>query len=68
MTYLRSLAAASKLPYVNITVDFGAAINSYKFLWSIFMCFKNVSYSSWRFSFHERKFSGKDFFPQGQYE
>ena len=32
MTYLQSLAASSNMLYVNITLDAGPAINSYKFL------------------------------------
>ena len=34
MSYLQSLAASVNMPYVNITLDVGAAINAYKFLWS----------------------------------
>ena len=42
MTYLQSLAASSNMPYVNITLDVGAAINSYKFMWSNQQYFQNV--------------------------
>ncbi|XP_066931362.1 uncharacterized protein [Clytia hemisphaerica] len=34
MTYLQSLAASVNMPYTNITLDVGAAINAFKFLWS----------------------------------
>ena len=34
MSYLQSLASSVNMPYVNITLDVGAAINAYKFLWS----------------------------------
>ena len=34
MKYLQELAASVNMPYVNITLDVGAAINAYKFLWS----------------------------------
>ena len=42
MTYLQSLAASSSMPYVNITLDVSATINSYKFYWSNFTCFENA--------------------------
>ena len=42
MTYPQSLAASSNMPHVKITLNVDAAINSYKFLWSNFTCFKNV--------------------------
>ena len=43
MTYLQSLATASNMPYVNITLDVGTAINAYKFLYSNLTCFENVA-------------------------
>ena len=32
--YLQSLAHSVKMPYTNLTLDAGAAINAYKFLWN----------------------------------
>jgi hypothetical protein len=34
MEYLQSLAANVNMPYVNITLDVGAAMNAYKLLWN----------------------------------
>ena len=32
ITYLKSLASECNMPYVNITLDVGAAINAFKFI------------------------------------
>ena len=32
--YLQSLAASVNMPYVNITLDVGAAMNAFKFIWN----------------------------------
>ena len=32
--YLQSLAATVNMPYVNITLDVGAALNAFKFPWN----------------------------------
>ena len=42
MTYLQSLAADVNMPYVNITLDVGTAINAYKLLWNYPQKFGNV--------------------------
>ena len=34
MNYLKILAEESNMPYVNITLDVGAAMNAFKFLWA----------------------------------
>ena len=34
MDYLKSLAASVNMPYVNITLDVGAAVNAFKFIWN----------------------------------
>ena len=34
ITYLKSLASECNMPYVNITLDVGAAINAFKFIWN----------------------------------
>ena len=36
MEYLQTLASEVGMPYVNIKLDVGAAINAYKYLWDIF--------------------------------
>ena len=35
LTYLQSMAASVNMPHVNVTLDVGAAINSYKTIWSL---------------------------------
>ena len=66
MTHLQSLAASSNMPYVNITLDVGPAINSYKFLWSNFTCFENVVIHLGDFHFMKENFQ-VNIFPQWQY-
>ena len=56
MTYLKSLAAASNMPYVNITLDVGAAINAYKFLWSNQEQFHNIVIHLGDFHFMKENF------------
>ena len=34
MEYLQTLASEAGMPYVNITLDVGAVINAYKYLWN----------------------------------
>ena len=40
--YLQSLARSVNMPYTNITLDVGAAINEYKFLWNTNDMYDNV--------------------------
>ena len=42
MEYLQSLAASVNMPYVNIALDVGAAINAYKFIWNDTNHFGNI--------------------------
>ena len=56
MTYLQSLATSSNMPYVNITLDVGAAINAYKFLWSNQRLFSNVMIHLGDFHFMKENF------------
>ncbi|KAG1711251.1 hypothetical protein GQR58_002553 [Nymphon striatum] len=56
MTYLQSLAASSNMSYVNITLDVGAAMNSYKFLWSNQHLFGNVVIHLGDFHFMKENF------------
>ena len=47
MQYLKKLAEEVNMPYVNITLDMGAAINAFKVLWNRKEESKNVCYSPW---------------------
>jgi len=42
LTYLQGLARSVNIPYVNVTLDVGAAINAYKTVWSYPETYKNV--------------------------
>ena len=42
MEYFQKLSKAMHMEYVNITLDIGAAINAYKFLWGTLEQFSNV--------------------------
>ena len=42
MIYLQQLANDVNMPYVNITIDVGGAINAYKLLWNYPVSFQNV--------------------------
>ena len=49
------------MPYVNITLDMGVAVNAFKNLWNRKEGFKNVVIHLGDFSFYERELSGKFF-------
>ena len=59
--YLQSLAHSVKMPYTNLTLDAGAAINAYKFLWNTSDMYDHVIIHLGIFPFYQRKFSGKIF-------
>ena len=42
LEYLEKLSMSCNMPFVNITLDVGAAMNAYKFVWSNPERFKNV--------------------------
>ena len=42
LSYLQNLSASVNMPYVNITLDVGTAINAYKTVWSFPEQYKNV--------------------------
>ena len=42
MEYLQTLASKVGMSYVNITLDVGAAINAYKYLWNNYNIFNTV--------------------------
>ena len=56
ITYLQSLAANVNMPYVNITLDVGIAINTYKTVWSYLDKFKNVIIHLGSFHFLKENF------------
>ena len=56
ITYLQSLAATVNMPYVNITLDVGIAINAYKTVWSYLDKFKNVIIHLGSFHFLKENF------------
>ena len=35
LTYLQSMTASVNMPYINVTLDVGVAINAYKTIWSL---------------------------------
>ena len=42
LEYLEKLSLSCNMPFVNITLDVGAAMNAFKFVWSNPIRFKNV--------------------------
>ena len=61
MQYLQKLAEEVNMPYVNITLDVGVAINAFKILWNRKEGFKNVVIHLGDFSSYERELTGKSF-------
>ena len=55
--YFTCLANTCNMPYVNITLDVGAAINAFKFQWGYWDEYKHF-HSSGNIPFNERKLSG----------
>ena len=56
MIYLQQLAHDVNMPYVNITLDVGAAINAYKLLWNYHVSFRNVVIHLGDFHFMKENF------------
>ena len=56
MSYLQELARDVNMPYVNITLDVGAAINAYKLLWNYPLSFQNVVIHLGDFHFMKENF------------
>ena len=54
--YLQKLAADVNMPYVNITLDVGAAVNAYKALWSQPSQYKNIVIQPGDFHFMKENF------------
>ena len=61
ITYLQALAASVNMPYTNITLDVGAAINAFKFLWSNQQSLSNVVIHLGDFHFMKENFQVKFF-------
>ena len=60
MEYLQELANQMNMPYVNVSLDVGAAMNAYLLTWNEPEVFKNIIiHTSWKFSLLERKLSGQ---------
>ena len=58
LKYLQGLAADANMPFVNITLDVGAAINVYKVIWSYPEQFANVLLHLGDFYFMKENFKG----------
>ena len=56
LTYMQTLAEEANMPYVNLTLDVGAAINAYKVIWSYPDLFKNVMIHLGDFHFIKENF------------
>ena len=56
MQHLQQLAVETNMEYVNITLDIGAAISAYKFLWSYPNIFKNIGIHLGDFHFMKENF------------
>ena len=47
LTYMQSLAKIVNMPYVNVFLDVGAAMNAYKLVWNYPDKFSNVLEFTW---------------------
>ena len=56
LSYLQSLAKSVNMPYVNVTLDVGAAINAYKTVWHYPDAYKNVIIHLGSFHFIKENF------------
>ena len=56
LTYLQGLASNVNMPYVNVTLDVGAAINAYKTIWSMPDQYSNVIIHLGSFHFLKENF------------
>ena len=55
MDYLQSLAPSVNIPYVNIIIDVGTALNAFKFLWNGLEKYQNFVIHLEEFHFHFMK-------------
>ena len=56
LTYLQSMVASVNMPYVNVTLDVGAAINAYKTIWSLPNQYHNIMIHLGSFHFLKENF------------
>ena len=56
MQYLQSLAASVNMPYTNITLDIGAAINAFKFVWNDIDAYSDIVIHLGSFHFIKENF------------
>ena len=56
MSYLQGLSSDVNMPYVNITLDVGAAINAFKLIWNYEEDFKNIVIHLGDFHFMKENF------------
>ena len=55
LSYMQKLAKEANMPFVNVSLDVGAAINAYKLTWNYPDEIPKCDNTPWRFSFHQRK-------------
>ena len=65
--YLEILSLSCNMPYVNITLDVGAAMNAFKFIWSNPERFENVVIHLGDFHFMKENFQVRLYFYPTQY-
>ena len=56
MEYLQKLAVSVNMPFVNITLDVGAAMNAYKMIWNNEIKFSNIVIDLGGFHFIKENF------------
>ena len=56
LEFLTGLSEDANMPYVNITLDVGAGINAYKFIWTHAEQYKNVCIHLGMFHFMKENF------------
>ena len=56
LSYLQNLSESVNMPYVNVTLDVGAATNAYKTIWNVSEMYKNVIIHLGSFHFLKENF------------
>ena len=57
LSYMQKLCKEVNMPYVNVTLDFGAAMNAYKLVWNYPNLFSNIFIHLGDFHFMKESFS-----------
>ena len=57
LSYMQKLCKEVNIPYVNVTLDLGAAMNAYKLLWNYLNLFTNIFIHLGDFHFMKESFS-----------